>query len=497
MSEREKREHVRRKARREDREDNRAGAQYESDGNPAGSDGGKAESRQRAHGKSMRRMANLSLLLLALLFAGSAILLQLYPGRWWAQLLLYTAEAGLVGALADLFAVTVLFRSPLGMRWIPHTGILPRNRDKLVDGIVRMVEEQLLAKDFLRERLGRLSLVRQAIDWADSRQGLDALASQGWRVAMDLLRRADLGQLAEQLDGHAREALRRADLTRYSGIALSWLLRHNDVQKWIGQLIGYAAERMAQEEMRRAIADMLEQEAQKQLAYDGSLGSWFKGALFGLAETLDAVNLEEAADTLHRDLQRFMAELQEPSHPLRVQLEQSLHDLAGHLRTSADAAAAIERWKQELAEQLSLQPAILSLLQSMAGMLTSPEGIRYIADGDRALQPEAIRSWMDRLLLANWAAFKADERAQRNVESFLQQLLARMLESGHAAIGRVVRGALDGFTEARLVDLIERRVDPDLQRIRLNGALLGASAGALIYLLLHGVYDPLLRALGA
>lgn len=444
---------------------------------------------------TMKQKANASLLLLALLFTGAAVCLYVYPGQWWAKMLLYTAEAGLVGALADLFAVTALFRSPMGMRWIPHTGIIPRNRDKLVDGVVQMVEEQLLSKELLRERLSRFRLVETLIHWVDHKKGLQAVAAQVWKLALSFLRRMDAKDWSEQLDGHARKALAGVNLAPYSGAALKWVLNHSDVQKWLGHIVDYAAEKTAGDEIRQAIADMLAAEKNKFVSEGGSFTRWLKQKLVDFAEAADAINLEEAAETLHRDLQSFMESLKNPQHELRIMLVERLHELADHLENSDDAAKTIDEWKRDVLLHLSFQPAIQGLLEAVAGMLAPGSDMKYIVADNRTLQPEDIQQWMTGLFSSYWESFKADKDIQEQLEGYAGQFLAQTIESEHAVIGVIVRRTLDDFTEERLVHFIEEKVDTDLQRIRLNGALIGSAVGALLFLFLHGVYQPLLDLL--
>lgn len=442
---------------------------------------------------TMRRKANVSLLLLALLFVGAAICLYYYPGEWWSRLLLYTAEAGLVGALADLFAVTVLFRHPFGWRWVPHTAIIPRNRDKLVDGVVQMVEQQLFSKEQLLGKLKQFRLVDALIRWVDTKQG--AAAERGWELLVSLLRKTDVDRLSTQLDRHAREALSGVNLSAYGGAALKWVLRNSDVQQWIGHIVDYAAQRTAGEETKAAITAMLSKEKDKFVNEGGSFTRWLKQKLVDFAEAADAINLEDAAATLHRDLQSFMNDLRNPEHELRMMIVERLHDLASHLEESEDAAVAIEAWKRDLLEHLSLEPSIRALLGTVQDLLTGGADVKYIVRNDKTLRLADIKDWMMELLSSYWEWFKSDQETKEQLERYTQQFIMQTIESEHAVIGRIVRRTLEGFTEQRLVQFIESKVETDLQRIRLNGAFIGAAVGAALFLFLHGVYAPLLSLL--
>lgn len=441
---------------------------------------------------SMRQKANLSLILLALLFLIASVLLYYYPGQWWLRLLLYTAEAGLVGAIADLFAVTVLFRHPLGIRWFPHTAIIPRNRDKLVDGVATMVEEKLLSKSVLYEKLQEINLVDAIIGWIDRKPNNRTFAEQGWELFLSWLRGANLEILANKLDQDSRSALRKMNLSLYAGKGLTWFLKNSDFQMWLGQIVDYAANKSSDKVTKEAIRAALVKEKDKYVSEGGSFVRWFKHKLVELAEAADAINLDDAANTLYNDLQSFLKELHHPKHELRVLIENQMLELANKLETSEDFAEAIEAWKLELLKELSLQPSIHALLASIRSMILGEEEIKYMIVKERTIQVEDIKQWVISILDSYWVGFKADEETKAQLNIYIRGLVVGMAMQEHAVIGRIARRTLEGFTEDRLVEFIESKVEMDLQRIRLNGALIGAAVGALLFLLLHGVYAPLL-----
>ncbi|GKU78206.1 DUF445 domain-containing protein [Paenibacillus sp. L3-i20] len=442
---------------------------------------------------TMKRKANLSLLLLAILFVVAAVALYFYPGKWWSHMLLYTAEAGLVGALADLFAVTVLFRHPFGQKWVPHTAIIPRNRDKLVEGVVQMVEEQLLGKGMLKEKLNEINIVEAIIGWVDKAPGDRMIASKAWELLVNWLRGMNIPKLSEQLDQHARAGLRELNLSPYTGKALRWLLNYGDLQKWLSFLIEYASQRASSEETKTAIRTMLAKEKDKFVNEGGSIARWFKQKIVELAESANAINIDEATETLFRDMQTFINDLRDPKHELRLLIEEKLHELADQLEKNDDLSAAIHKWKLELLEQMSLQPSIQALLGTIKDMLLPEGNLKYVVIEERSLQMDDIKDWVIGLINSFWESFKSDESTKTQLEGYLKMFIAQIIEQEHALIGKIVRKTLDGFTEERLVHFIESKVETDLQRIRVNGAFIGAAVGAILYLFLHGVYAPFLE----
>jgi len=443
---------------------------------------------------AMRKKANRSLFLLAFLFVCAAFCLYAFQGQWWTRMLLYTAEAGLVGALADLFAVTVLFRHPFGWRWIPHTAIIPKNRDKLIEGVANMVEQQLLSKDLLKERVKQISLVEIAIAWIDRRPG-GMLAEQGWKLVSGLLAKLDIQGLSIKLDEQARKSLGRVNLSPYAGKALKWVMDKGNFQSWLGLMVEFAAARAANEQTKLVIREMLGKEKEKFVNQGSIFSKWLKKMAVEIAESTNSLNLDEAAEVLYEDLQTLINDLRNPEHELRVLLQDMMYQLADNLQHREDVTAAVNEWRDEMLEKISLLPSIEALLGNLRQLLIKEPGMQLAVQEKHSINQADIKRLINPIIASYWEWFKANEETKGWLEQYAQQFVHKMIDTEHAIIGIIVRRTLDSFTEQKLVQFIESKVETDLQRIRLNGAYIGAALGAAFYLLLYGVYEPLLSLL--
>ena len=443
---------------------------------------------------AMRKKANRSLFLLAFLFVCAAFCLYAFQGQWWTRMLLYTAEAGLVGALADLFAVTVLFRHPFGWRWIPHTAIIPKNRDKLIEGVANMVEQQLLSKDLLKERVKQISLVEIAIAWIDRRPG-GMLAEQGWKLVSGLLAKLDIQGLSIKLDEQARKSLGKVNLSPYAGKALKWVMDKGNFQSWLGLMVEFAAARAANEQTKLVIREMLGKEKEKFVNQGSIFSKWLKKMAVEIAESTNSLNLDEAAEVLYEDLQTLINDLRNPEHELRVLLQDMMYQLADNLQHREDVTAAVNEWRDEMLEKISLLPSIEALLGNLRQLLIKEPGMQLAVQEKHSINQADIKRLINPIIASYWEWFKANEETKGWLEQYAQQFVHKMIDTEHAIIGIIVRRTLDSFTEQKLVQFIESKVETDLQRIRLNGAYIGAALGAAFYLLLYGVYEPLLSLL--
>ncbi|UVI31374.1 DUF445 domain-containing protein [Paenibacillus spongiae] len=442
-----------------------------------------------------KRRADLILLAVALCFIGSSITLYLYPEVWWTRLLFYMTEAGVVGGLADWYAVTALFRHPLG---IPgkHTAIIPRNRVKLIDGVVTMVETQLLPPERLKEKLEEASIMNTVIEWLDDRFPRGALAQQGWKWVASLLKQLDFSKTSRDWDEQLKQLLKRKDITPYAGKALQAVLDHGNIHLWLDRLVDQIALRADTPATKDFILQLLRNEHEKQLNQGSAITRFLKKAASIFAEESDALNLDDAAEVLYRDLVQLVNDLRSHDHELRILLIDMLRRLAEDLGQRPDLSATVESWKLEVLERVSFTPSIEALLASLNKL---PEEVQE--DGTFGTETVSsglagLREWVGGFIEDYWEQFKQDESKKAWIERYIKLFLNKVIDTEHRLIGQIVRDTLDAFTEKRLIAFIEDKVGEDLSRIRINGSLVGAGIGALLYGLLHGIYEPILQAFG-
>ncbi|MFJ6216460.1 DUF445 domain-containing protein [Streptomyces sp. NPDC092296] len=366
----------------------------------------------------------------------------------WAGYLESAAEAGMVGALADWFAVTALFRRPFGLP-IPHTAIIPTKKDVFGRSLGEFVGDNFLSGRVVRDRLRALRIARRAGEW---------LAAPG---------------SAERVTTEASAALR--------GVLA--VLRDEDVQAVVGEAVTRraAAQQVAQPMGRmlgRVVADgghrgMVDLVARR-------LRDW----LVEHREEVVARIAEESPGwtpkfidhqvgvRVHKELLRFAEEVRDdPQHPARGAVDSFLADFAAELRTDPETIARVERAKAQLLGRPEVQELIASSWSAVRSLV-----LDAAEDEDSELRRrirDGVRSFGERLA--------SDERLQAKVDGWLEGAAGYVVDTYRHEITSLISETVAGWDAVEASRKIEANVGRDLQFIRINGTVVGALAGLLIH----------------
>ena len=423
------------------------------------------EAAARARLQRSRRQAGGLLLAAVLLFIVSALFVQRHPALGYLKAF---AEAATVGALADWFAVTALFRHPLGLK-IPHTAILPRNQNRIADELGRFIEY-----NFLRERPVALRVYRAAPTEKLLRRLADPAVRRIWLPPLcarlpDLLQTVPPEQaarfaaklLAEQYDGG------KIGGTLADGMEL---LKKRDMHESLFlALLGHTRTWLQSESTRVLLEQNLREWAAK--TDSGSPDGWdklkasLKSALVGRVDDWVAAKVLDWADGCLADAAA------QPDHALRQMFDRQYTRMIGELRHSASWHHRLEAGKAQLAASPALRRSLAQLWQSLT------EWTRR----DTAAENSRIRVQIEKLLDRIPAKIERNPRLMRRADIRLALLARELLGSnkGHAAA--FVAEQVKRWNGEEITDKLELGLGRDLQYIRINGILVGGLAGLLIY----------------
>jgi uncharacterized membrane-anchored protein YjiN (DUF445 family) len=396
----------------------------------------------------MRLTATGLLLLMAVLFLVARHLLGSHPA--WAWVLSFS-EAAMVGGLADWFAVTALFRHPLGLP-IPHTAIIPENKDRIADSMASFIRDNFLTPQVVARRMTGMNLAGAAGEFlSDPARGGEARLRQGAaNLFGDILQSLDPEQLGGMVKQGLRSQLEKFDVAPLLGQLLTAAIADKRHLPILESLIRWTA--ITLEENEDLLRRMIHDKANAVLRWTG----------------LD----ERLANAILDGVYKLLAEtIVDPDHPLRRKIEEGLEGLANDLLHDPAMQARVNAMKLEILSN----PAMGAWLDAMWERARSAL-LRAARDPDTALAGQFGAS-----LAELGAALKGDARLQLMVNRCARRTLVGVVNRYGAQIVRLVSETVKRWDASTVTDRIEGAVGRDLQFIRINGTLVGGLVGLAIH----------------
>jgi len=400
--------------------------------------------------RSMRRVATALLLLMAAIFVVALRFEEAHPA--WGYVKAF-AEAAMVGGLADWFAVTALFRHPLGIP-IPHTAIIPANKDRIADTMAGFLRNNFLIPTVVARRMRDMNLAKAVGDFLvqPPQQGRGRIGDGAAGLAAELLQALDPERLGNQVKAGLVRQVERIEISPLLGSALSAAIadgRHRPLLDSFIHWAGVALER--NEDMVRA---MIRTRANALLKWTG----------------LD----EKLADSVLDGLYRMLAEvLVDPDHQLRKTVEEGLEKLAHDLVHDPETREKVEQAKRDILAN----PAVgewwtgvwEKLRHSLIEMARSPDA--------------ALAGQMGGMLSELGRALQEDPSLQWQVNRFARRTAVGIATRYGSQIVQLVSETVRRWDARTLTNRLENAVGRDLQFIRMNGTLVGGLVGLVIHAL--------------
>lgn len=398
--------------------------------------------------RRMRIVATGMLIAMAALFLISRRMAAAHPV--WGYALAF-AEAAMVGGLADWFAVTALFRRPLGLP-IPHTAIIPENKDRIADTMAAFLRENFLTPAVVARRLRGMNLAAAIGHFLGDPAGggQSRIRAGAAELFAEVLESLDPERLGGQVRAGLKSQLERLELSPLLGQMLDAAIagqRHLPVLEGILRWAGETLE--ANEELVRA---MIHQRANALLR------------LTGLDERL--------ANAVLDGLYKLLAEcIAQPAHPLRRKVEEGLEKLAHDLSHDPVTRARVERMKRELLDNPALGLWWDGVWERIRRALI-----------DLARNPDAALSGQFGQALSELGAALRDDLAlQVQINRFVRRTAVGVATRHGGQIVTVVSETVKRWDARTVTDRIESAVGRDLQFIRINGTVVGGMVGVALH----------------
>lgn len=412
-----------------------------------------ADVERRRGVRRMKTFATGLLLAVAVVYAG-ATWAEVAGAGGWAGYVAAAAEAGMVGALADWFAVTALFRRPLGLP-IPHTAIIPTKKDQLGVSLGEFVGENFLSHDVVRERLRAVGISGRLGAWLAEPAHADRVTAE----------------LAAALRG-ALTVLRDSDVQAVVGEAIT---RRADAQE-IAPGLGAMLEKVVADGGHRRLVDLVCVRAHDWLVVHGD--SVMDAVVGGAPGWTPRFVDRKVGERVYRELLRFVTEMRDmPDHPARGAVDRFLADFADDLRADGDTRARVEGLKSELLGRPEVQDLIASAWAAVRGMVVAA------AEDERS----ELRLRARASILSLGARMSGDGRMRAKVDRWLEDAAVYVVSTYRNEITALITDTVAGWDAEHTSRKIEAHIGRDLQFIRVNGTVVGALAGLCIYAVSHGL----------
>jgi uncharacterized membrane-anchored protein YjiN (DUF445 family) len=359
------------------------------------------------------------------------------------------AEAAMVGGLADWFAVTALFRHPLGLP-IPHTAIIPRNKDRIGDTLAVFLKDNFLTASVVARRLRTLDVAGAIGRFLADPPGEGRLREGASRLIADILEALDQERLGGMVKGAVANRMRSLDVAPLIGQSLDAAIteeRHvpllDSIVVWVGRTLD------ANEDL---IRDMVHKRA-----------GWVM-RLAGLDERL--------ADAILDGLRRLTIDMAvDPDHPLRDKAEEAMARLAWKLQNDPETQAKVEEVKAEIIANQAVAQWIDGLWEkARAGLLNA------------ARNPDAtLAGKFGEALRQLGTTLQQDAHLKATINQFARRAVVGAVASYGSSIVTLVSDTIRGWDAKTITGRLEGAVGRDLQYIRINGTIVGGLVGLIIH----------------
>lgn len=399
-------------------------------------------------GLNIRIVATGMLVVMAIVFVGAKYYQEVHPAIGFVRAF---AEAAMVGGLADWFAVTALFRHPMGLP-IPHTAIVPRNKNRIGDTLARF-----LLTNFLLPRL--IARKMQTVDIAGAvgkflsqpGEGGGRLKLGASRIIADGLGALDQQRLGGMVKSAIADRLRELDVAPLLGQALQAALAEGRHQPLLDAMVKWGSKTLDLNE--HLIHQMVHDNSNAIVRFTGLDESISKRIVgFGLSKLLADMAVE-------------------PDHPFRIRVEEGLAKMALDLQHDPEVQAKVARVRDEMLDNAAVKRWLDGLWEQGRGAL-----LKAARDPDTMLAGR-----LGELVTQFGAMLGEDAHIKRTLNRYARRAVVGAVDSYGETALRLVSDTIRGWDAKTITDRLENAVGDDLQYIRINGTLVGGLVGVLIH----------------
>ncbi|KVL22096.1 DUF445 domain-containing protein [Burkholderia cepacia] len=392
----------------------------------------------------MRRIATYLLTGMAVLLIVSVTWRRNYPWLSWLQAF---SEAGLVGAIADWYAVVSLFRRPFGLP-IPHTGIVPKNQNRIAESLGSFVERNFLEPELIASRLSNYNAAQAVAVWISEPENQRTIADVASTSLLGLLSEIDEADIGYCFDYVVRPQLRTLDVCR---------------------IAGFIAKAMVERKLHQSLLDQGLPAVEKWLMNNaGVVGAKFSAASRYTPAPFDAYIVRKFLEGIVALLREVASD---PEHELRRQFD-----------------AGIQHWIAQLLTSPALRRAGRLVVRDFVGRFGNEDVYRILleyfrrqVESDLEREPSVIHDAIGSLLGSLGATLSREPAIQRKLNAWLRMLARELIVRHRHQLSLLIVEVVKGWDTEMVSRKVESEIGCDLQYIRINGTFVGGIVGVLLH----------------
>ena len=393
----------------------------------------------------MKRRAAGLLVVASVLFVVSLAFERQFP---WLGFVRATAEAAMVGGLADWFAITALFRHPLGIP-IPHTAIIPSRKDRIGRSLGGFVQNNFLSREVIAARLHGLRIAERIAKWISDPSNSTRIAhhvATGLAGTAAVLRDEDVQAM---IDRAVVTRVRKTQVAPVLGNVLSLLTADNRHQELLDEALHLVSD--AVERNEELIRQRIREES-----------PWW------VPEAVDDRIHDKVVVAIENTLRQVAAD---PAHPLRGRFDTALASFIERLKTSPELNARAE----EIKEDILANPAVRQFSATIWG--DTKQALARYAERKETDPPGAVEQGL--MKLGN--AVLGDAELMAKVDSWILDAVLYAVEQFRGEVAQLISYTVGQWDAEETSKKIELQIGKDLQYVRINGTLVGGLVGLLLY----------------
>ncbi|MCC2324253.1 DUF445 domain-containing protein [Bacillus wiedmannii] len=369
-------------------------------------------------------------------------------------------EAGLVGGLADWFAVTALFRHPMGIP-IPHTALLPKNRKRVTKGLIHTLENEWLTKESITNKVKEMQLAQMVLQIAEREMQSDAVKKGIVTIAEKAIVTIDTEKLAVIIEKELKTYLHTINTSNILQVLVDQLVVQEYDEKTLDYILVKVKDWTAQDEARYQLGS-LGMKAMENIKVDGFLQ-------FTLKSFMNIVDEDKIGGILQKFIISNINSLQDADNSTRQLILSKIRQEIINVKENEALLQELENWKGKWIANWDATDKIKEMLEQV-----QQRAITFVKN------EEFANKYVIPFLQTQMNKIKEDEQTVQKIEEWLQKQVVTLVEKNHSKIGKLVQENLDKLDDKTLIEMIENNVGKDLQWIRVNGAVCGFMIGLVL-----------------